>query len=176
MTGMSDRATRPLREICDRLPAYLPEILGEWGALAREDSRLQRLADDPGGTLSHVVLGLMSAALCEPANLDAQRRCIQASADHGSARRRQGVPHETLFGEYQVMRHAIWIVLQRELHAGEAHRAINLLDMAVGTATRAAIFGYHRTELEERAEWAPRIEELVREARGGAQAMAAGEG
>jgi hypothetical protein len=109
--------------------------------------------------LPKLVRGLVSMALAEVGAEERARAGLGPAFEHGEQRRRLGFPDDVLFREYQILRDALWKVVQANARQEEAHQAILCLDAAITVATRASLLGYHRPEIDASGRW----EEMARQ-------------
>lgn len=157
------------QQICDDPAAHLPGILHELTTLARREPWLAIPEDRRVSTLGPLALALVSASICEPADEDRQAAevgaCITAAVSHGAARRALGGSDEILFKDFFALREAVWAFLRRLPGADrtQAAHAILRTDVIAAFATRAALYGFHRAEIEDAGRWPGVLEQLVSE-------------
>lgn len=140
----------------------MPGILVDWREIVREEAGRALPADYSLTRLADVVLGLVEASLCEPANVAAQREQVRAAGAHGAELRRQGLSDAIVFVEFDLLRRAIWHHLQRlEPDPSSAIALIARVDHAITLATTASMYGYASPgdwETEREPEW---VEQLM---------------
>lgn len=151
-----------MRAICEDLKQHVPSVMAVWEKLVREEPWYSLPRDHRVDGLPEVVVGLVEASLCSPADYESHRQKIEAAAAHGMSRREQGVPEHLILTEYHLLRWAIW----RYLHAtfGATDRvaeAIMRIDTAITLATNASMWGYFRPEVEAQGKWEQTIERLA---------------
>jgi hypothetical protein len=152
-----------MREICDRVKAGVGEILADWDGLVREEPWFSLPADQRIDDLPEVVIGLAEAALCVPAVEEKTRQNVEAAVEHGENRRRHGIPEHLILTEYSLLRRAIWRFLVRHFHPSDLlTEAMLRLDTAIGVASNAAMWGYHREEIEAIGNWDESVERIIR--------------
>lgn len=143
-------------------PDVIPEILTAWQALAAREpwhrlptgDHLQQLAE-----LLHPLLHVAGGG--DDPGLHAAYTRI--AAEVGRRRREDAVSREALFGDFHLLRHAVWATL-RERVAGEAATlAIMRVDVAISVCIRAALLGYHQPEIGVGERWGELMEQVARE-------------
>lgn len=132
-------------------------------------------------SLPELLAGLFAALSTAGGDTTAWRELVDRAAQHGASRREQGHSEEILFGEYHLLREAIWRHLRRyadegtpDATAGAATRerrppgaeapaiaAVHRVDHGLTIATRASLLGFHRGELVASGRWSERIAELI---------------
>lgn len=150
-----------MRELGAALKEHIPEILSLWEDIARDEPWYSLPRDDRRNHLHEVVIGLVQASLCDPADVDAHEDNVWAAARHGEQRREQGLDEAQILTEYHLLRRAIWHCVQRTITPGRAFTAISRIDTAISLATMASLRGYHRRELAERGDWPQYVEMLI---------------
>ena len=89
----------------------------------------------------------------------------ETAARHATARAGEGADHARVVLEYYLLRNAVWSYFREKAASGpDEERAIMLVDLAISVATRAALLGYHRRELERQHRWGGALKRLVDEA------------
>ena len=153
-----------MKQICEDIKAHTDEVIAEWEKLVREQPWYSLPRDHRVANLPEVVVGLVEASLCDPVDREAHRQKAWAAAEHGQLRRAQGVSEMLIFTELHLLRHAIWRYLMRTVGPTDrAVDAINRIDTAMTLATNAALWGYHREEIEALGKWPESLEALVEE-------------
>ena len=155
-----------MREICRALLVGKLEILGHWRALSDGSLWLQHPPSDrdPVDSDQELIVRTIEASVCEPADEEAHRNKVWAAAAYGEQRRAQGLSEASLLTECSLLRQAFWSHIRGlPLSAEDALAAVSQIDMAISLATMAALYGYHRQELEGSGQWPSRVEELVGE-------------
>ncbi|ODT02993.1 MAG: hypothetical protein ABS52_11170 [Gemmatimonadetes bacterium SCN 70-22] len=164
-----------------RLTNDIPSILAEWRQLRLEEPRLALPDAVLLDSLPELLTGLFAAVSPASGDAAAWRELVDRAVQHGASRREQGHSEELLFGEYHLLREAIWRHLRR--YADERSRdatagasplahpppsaeasglaAIHRVDHGLTIATRASLLGFHRRELVASGRWSERIAELV---------------
>jgi hypothetical protein len=151
-----------MQRICEDLKLNVAEVIAEWERLVREHPWYTLPSEHRVDDLPDVVLGLVEASICRPVGLDAPRAKVDAAARHGEHRRQQGIPEQSIFTEYHLLRQAIWYYLVRRFgHADSVTDAIMRIDTAITVATNASLWGYHREEIESLGKWDEGMRRLV---------------
>lgn len=153
-----------MREIGRALLVGKLEIVGHWRALSEGSTWLRLPPSDQGHVdlVPEVVVGIIEASLCAPADMEAHRKKVWAAAAHGEQRRTQGLSETTLLSEFSLLRQAFWSHIRGlPVSSADALEAVSRIDMAISLATMASLYGYHREELEGSGQWPSRIEQLV---------------
>jgi hypothetical protein len=152
-----------MKEICETLKSNVAEVLVEWEHLVKEQPWFSLPAGHRIDNLPDVIVGLVEAALCDPADEGVHRQQVDAAITHGQHRREQGIPEHLMFTEYHLLRQAIWYFLHQRFGArDEVSRAILRIDSAISVATNASMWGYHRAEIEALGKWDEGVERIVR--------------
>jgi hypothetical protein len=152
-----------MKSLCEDLVTNVPEIVRTWEELLERQPWFLRPKGFRDDTLPEVVLGLISAALCEPACEEVHRKKVQAAAAMGWSRRVSGLPEHVMFTEFHVLRQAIWYYLERRYGlTEEVSQAIFRIDAALSLATNASMWGYHRSEIEALGKWEEGITRIIR--------------
>jgi hypothetical protein len=152
-----------MRSICELIKAHIPEVIAEWERLVREQPWFSLPPDHRIDHLPDVVVGLVEASLCRPQDVEAHRQKIRAACEHGTSRRARGVPEHLIFTEYHLLRQAIWYYLCRTLDPADDRvvDAMLRIDSALSTATNAAMWGYHRAEVEAMGRWEESVARIL---------------
>jgi hypothetical protein len=150
-----------MRELGTKLKEHAPEILSVWEDIIRKEPWSSLAKAHRRDHLHGVVIGLVEASLCDPADVDAHEEKVWAAARHGEERREQGLDEAQILTEYHLLRRAIWQFVRQNISPGKAFEAISRIDTAISLATMASLRGYHRRELEERGDWPQYVERLV---------------
>lgn len=159
------RPTSATIQLCRRLRADIPHILSDWQAIIDEEAGQDLPADYRLIDVGDLVLQLVEAAVCRPADLEAHRRGVLAAATHGTALRGFGIREDLIFQEYALLRRAFWYRLQwLERDGRTALDAIERIDRSITLATMATLHGYHREELEALGRWDEILRLLMHEA------------
>jgi hypothetical protein len=154
-----------MKKLGEAIQKNVSEIVTEWETMIRQQPWYSLPEEDRLEPLPAVIMGLVDAALCRPDSVEAHRANVEAAANHGRERRRHGVPEYLMFTEYHLIRQAIWYFVVRTFGASEyTAAAIMRIDGVISTSTNAAMWGYHREEIEGLGKWAEGIEGLVRSA------------
>lgn len=152
-----------MRTLCEDLKSHVSEILLEWEQRVKEEPWYSLPADHRINSLPDVIVALVEASLCNPGDVAAHRKNVDAAAEHGGHRRVQQIPEHLLFTEYHLLRQAIWYYLVRKFGSRrETADAIMSIDMAISVATNASMWGYHREEIEALGKWEEGIERIAR--------------
>lgn len=151
-----------MKEICDNLKSHISEVLVEWENLVREQPWYSLPADHRIDSLPDVIVGLANASLCSPADEQAHRSNIEAAAEHGSHRRKQGIPEHLILTEYHLLRQAIWHYLIAKFGASDrTAEAMMRIDSAISVATNSSMWGYFRPEIEAAGKWDEGIRRII---------------
>jgi hypothetical protein len=152
-----------MRAICEDIKSNVPEVMAEWERRVKSQPWFILPREERAGTLAALVAELAESALCSPPDVEAHRRAVDAAAEHGEHRRRQGIPDATLFTEYHLLRQAIWSYLAAK-HPPSAYLvdAISRIDTAITTATNASMWGYNREEIEALGKWEEGLDRITR--------------
>jgi hypothetical protein len=87
---------------------------------------------------------------------------IKAACGHGESRRRQGVPLDTIFREYEMLREATWTQLKILAPGATGFDAIFVIDGLLTIASRGSMIGFHRKEMETNHRFDAQLDELKR--------------
>jgi hypothetical protein len=152
---------RVLTDLLERVP----EILAEWKRVSSEEPWLSRPQEDRIEGVPTLVASLLNSALAEEeGDISRHREMVRAAATLGETRCAQGIPQETLFSEYHLLREALWRCLERTgAELSERAHAILHVDAAISLATRASLYGYHRGELDAMGRWPQVLEDVLDE-------------
>lgn len=151
-----------MRALGEDLKAHVPEVLVEWERLVREQPWYSLPADHRTNHLPEVIVGIVDAALCNPAALETHQRKAQAAAEHGFHRRQQDIPESLILTEYHLLRQAIWkYLLTTHGSSDRTVEAIMRIDSAITLATNASMWGYHRPEIEALGKWDEGMKRIV---------------
>ena len=151
-----------MREICEDIKSHVPEVVTEWEWRVREQPWYSLPAEHRIDNLPDVIVGLVDASLCDPADEQSHRQKIEAAAKHGQHRREQGIPEHLILSEYHLLRQAIWYYLTRKFgHTNRTATALTRIDTAITLATNASMWGCHRAEIEALGKWEEGIERIV---------------
>lgn len=151
-----------MREICEELKRSAPAVVRRWEAFVREQPWYSLPATHRVDNLPQLVVGLVEASLCTPADLESHRQKVRAAVEHGEHRRSQEIPESLIFTEYHLLRQAIWYHLVEQFGASDrTASAIMRIDTAITVATNASMWGYHRREIEALGKWDEGIERIV---------------
>jgi hypothetical protein len=151
-----------MKAICEDIKSHVQEILADWEGLVREEPWYSLPREHRIDSLPAVVVGIVDASLCAPAEKEAHRAKVAAACEHGSTRREQGIPEHLILTEYHLLRWAIWRYLHRKF--GPSDRvadAIMRIDMAITAATNASMWGYFRPEVEAQGKWEEAFDRIV---------------
>lgn len=150
-------------EICHDLKSHVPEVVAEWERLVREEPWYSLPAAERIDNLPDVVVGLVEASLCRPLDEEAHRRKIEEAAQHGRARRTQGIPEHLMPTEYHLLRRALSrYLIQKFGSSDHVTKAILEFDTAISVATNASMWGYYREEIEAIGKWEAGMERILR--------------
>ena len=141
----------------DELKAHLAEVLVEWHAITGEQPWLSMPAEARIDHLPELIRDLIDASLGDPVDEAARLRTLTAAARHGEDRRIHGFPDGLIFIEYVLLREALWRFIRQFAPPEEAGPAIMRMDSDMTVASRAALFGYHARELDERGRTMPEL-------------------
>lgn len=151
-----------MKEICEDLKRNAPAVIGRWEAFVREQPWYSLPATHRVDNLPQLVIGLVEASLCTPADIESHRQNVSAAVEHGEHRRSQEIPESLIFTEYHLLRQAIWYHLVEVFGASDrTAAAIMRIDAAITVATNASMWGYHRREIESLGKWDAGIERIV---------------
>jgi len=151
-----------MNEICEDIKRHVPDVLLEWERRVREQPWYSLPAGHRIANLPDVIVGLVEASLCSPADEEAHRRKVEAAAEHGEHRRRQGIPEHLILTEYHLLRSAIWYYLVGKFgSSARTTEAIMRIDTAITLATNASMWGYHREEIEAMGKWEEGVERMI---------------
>ena len=150
--------------LCEELRSNAPRIVALWErAVAREPWILPRQHARPD-FVPDLVTAIAAATVCVPPTRHAVRELAETAARHATGRRAEGVAHARVVLEYYFLRSAIWAYFGERHDAATAElRVILYVDVAVSVATRAALLGYYRRELEAQGSWPDALDRLVDE-------------
>ena len=152
--------------LCDALEDNIAEIVEEWKRLTGKPPWATLTTSQWVDHLPPLLHAMIDGVVCGSGSHDARRKVVEAAIRHGSDRRAQGVPLDSIFEEYYQLRTATWHLLTTragaELGQGVVAEILRL-DAAIGVATLASLRGYHRFEFEKTREWGQVIDDLVRD-------------
>jgi len=150
--------------LCDALEDNIAEIVGEWKRLTRKPPWTTLTASQWSDHLPPLLHAMIDGVVCGRGSPEARRKVVEAAIHHGAHRRALGLPMDTIFDEYYMLRTATWHLLTTragtKLGAGIVAEILRL-DAAIGVATLASLRGYHRLEVEKTREWDQVISDLV---------------
>lgn len=153
-----------VKDVCEHIKAHVAEVIAEWDRLVREEPWFTLPAEHRINSLPEVVVGLVEASLCDPADVESHRQKVHAAAEHGYHRRTQNLPETVIFTEYHLLRQAIWHYLDSVgTEPRKLLRAVSQIDLALTVATNASLWGYHREAIEALGKWDEGMERLVHE-------------
>ena len=130
----------------DRQTQELP-----WSAIAETERQ---------NNLVSVITRVIDCALSDATRDLRVEAMIGAACAHGESRRAQGIPVDSLFREYDVLRSATWGQLTTLAASPTSYGAIFVIDGLLSVATRATVLGYHRAEMHANGLWASHLDEL----------------
>ena len=148
-------------DVFDTLARHVPEIAQEWTRLTVNETRLAAPDAPCRDELLSVLDGLLAMAR-RPTRATVTALVERANAD-GICQRAAGVLDHSLLTEYTLLREAIWRTARRHGAQLTELSAMLPLDLAVATASRAALVGYYREELDAKGRSADAIEKILRE-------------
>ena len=138
----------------------IPGIMEEWD---RNTDDLPWSGLEASGKQNNLVSVMTRVIDCAMSSASRQERVnalVQAAANHGASRRKQGVAVEILFSEYDKLRAATWGHLKDLVEAPTSYDAIFVIDGLLSIASRATALGYHRAEMDARGLYAKHLEDL----------------
>jgi hypothetical protein len=153
-----------MQTLCEDLKANTPQLLRLWEqALQHEPWILPRQHARPD-FVPELIAVIADTILCAPPTRSSVLALANVAAAHASRRAMLGVDHSRVVLEYYILRNAVWTYF-REGEGGEHGelQAILFLDVAISMATRAALLGYYRRELEAEGRWEGALDRLVDE-------------
>ena len=154
-------SAKALRVLCARLRLGIPAIIADWQEIVREEAGRALPSDYSLEELAEVVLGIVEASLCRPANVRVQQQFVRAAGAHGAGMRRQGLSDALVLIEYDLLRRAIWHRLARlEADPATALALITRVDQAITLSTAASMYGYASPadwEQQRTGEWVARL-------------------
>jgi hypothetical protein len=151
-----------MKAICEHLKGHVSDVLVEWEQLVREQPWYSLPPDHRIDSLPDVIVGLVEASLCAPADVESHRRQVAAATEHGWHRRIQEIPEHLLLTEYHLLRQAIWYYLVDQFGSSDrTTAAIMRIDIAITVATNASMWGYYRSEIEALGRWNEGMERIV---------------
>jgi hypothetical protein len=148
-------------DVFDTLARHIPEIAHEWTHLTTRELRLAAPDAPCRDALLSVLGGLLDMAR-SPSRATVTALVEQATAD-GVCQRAAGVPDHSLLTEYTLLREAVWRTARRHGAQLTELSAMLPLDLAVSTASRAALVGYYRQELDASGRIDEAVEKILRE-------------
>ncbi len=148
-------------DVFDTLARHIPDIAHEWSRLTARESRMET-PDAPCRVELRAVLDAMLVMARGPGRDSVTALVDRATAD-GVCQRAAGVPDHTLLTEYTLLREAVWRTARRVGVQLNDLGAMLPLDLAVATASRAALVGYYRQELDEKGRRGEALEKILRE-------------
>lgn len=153
-----------MQEICEDLKRHTPQLLKLWEvALEREPWILPRL-HARSDFVPEVIAAIADTTLCAPPARESVLALATVAARHASARALLGVDHSRVVLEYYILRNAVWSYFHEGDNGEPAElQAILFVDVAISIATRAALLGYYRRELEAEGRWEGALDRLVDE-------------
>lgn len=144
-------------------PELIPEILTNWQTLTEREPWRRLPSGDHVQQLGALLQPLLRAADGESDDRSCHEAYARLASEIGRRRRAQAVPREALFGDFHLLRQAVWVTLRERLPAEAASAAIMRIDVAISVCTRAALLGYHHTELGPEARWQALVAQVTRE-------------
>jgi hypothetical protein len=152
-----------MKAICEDIKSHVSEVLVEWEQRVRDEPWYSLPPGHRIDSLPDVIVGLVEASLCQPADKASHRQKVEAAAEHGQHRRKQGIPEHLILTEYHLLRQALWYYLTRKFGSSDrTTEAIMRIDMAITLATNASMWGYHQQEIQALGKWEEGIERMTR--------------
>jgi hypothetical protein len=153
-----------MRALCDDLKAHTPQLVQHWEqAIELEPWILPRQHARPD-FVPDIIGAIADCILCSPPSRRSVLGLAEVAARHATSRAAGGVDHSRVVLEYYVLRNAMWTYFREGDGAGNELQAILFVDVAISIATRAALLGYYRRELEAEGRWLGALDRLVDEA------------
>ena len=152
-------------ELYPLLLGEIPEIMADWDRSTEELPWSGLKAGERQNNLVSVITRVIDCAMGSASRAERVNALIQAAANHGASRRKQGVEVEVLFAEYDKLRVATWQKLRDLVEPPISYDAIFVIDGLLSIASRATALGYHREEMEASGHWTKQIEELKKTVR-----------
>jgi hypothetical protein len=151
-----------MKHICEDIKSHVADVLDEWVNLVREEPWYSLPPDHRIDSLPDVIVGLVEASLCNPADIEAHRQKVAAAAVHGTHRREQSIPEHLILTEYHLLRQALWRYLTRRFGSSDhTTAAIMRIDVAISLASNASMWGYHREDIEGMGKWESGLERII---------------
>ncbi|HVE79463.1 MAG TPA: hypothetical protein VNA89_11400 [Gemmatimonadaceae bacterium] len=152
-----------MEQLCDDLKMHTPRIVGLWDQAVDAEPWLLPREHARSDFVPDLVHALAETTLCDRPTRESVLALAATAARHAEARAHAGVDHSRVVLEYYLLRNALWAYFDEKAESEEALGAILYLDVAISMATRAALLGYYRGELETRGRWEGALERLVDE-------------
>jgi len=138
----------------------IPGIMEEWDRNTDELPWAGLESSSKQNNLVSVLTRIVDCAMSSASRSERVNALVQAAANHGASRHKQGVEVEVLFTEYDKLRAATWRHLKDLVEAPTSFDAIFVIDGLLSIASRATALGYHRVEMERRGLYAKHLEDL----------------
>lgn len=148
-------------DVLDTLARHIPEIAQEWTRLTTRETRLAVPGAPCRDTLLAVLGGLLEMAR-DPSRATVTSLVDRAIGD-GACQRAAGVPDHSLLTEYTLLREAVWRTARKHGAQLTDLAAMLPLDLAVATASRAALVGYYGEELDASGRRDDALDKILRE-------------
>jgi hypothetical protein len=151
-----------MERLCEQLRASLHGVVRSWNEMMRGTPLDSVKGTERLDNVPDLVLGMVEASLCNPADRASHEEKVAAAVKHGEVRREQGFSEELLFEEYDALRKAFWRTIRAiEDDAERCTMGILRIDLAMTLATHASMRGFFRKEIEATGDWDQEIRELA---------------
>jgi hypothetical protein len=153
-----------MQAICDELKTHTPQLLTLWEEALEQEPWILPRQHARSDFVPELIGAIADTILCAPPSRPSVLALAEVAARHATSRAAVGADHSRVVLEYYILRNAVWSYF-REGDTGEREelQAILFVDVAISMATRAALLGYYRRELEAEGRWEGALDRLVDE-------------
>ena len=153
-----------MRAICDQLKANQPRLIDLWERAIDHEPWILPRQHAQADFVPDVISAIADAILCSPPSRASVMMLAETAARHATARAVEGTDHGRVVLEYYLLRNAVWTYFrEKDVGDEEELQAILFVDIAISMATRGALLGYYRSELERQERWEGALDRLVDE-------------
>ena len=158
-----------MQALCDDLKSNTRAIALLWDVAVDLEPWILPRQHARSDFVPELVSLIADCILCSRPSRESVLALAQAAARHAGARASSGADATRVVFEYYLLRNAMWTYFRQRNSPpaggtdGKEVQAILFVDVAISMATRAALLGYHRPELEAQDRWSGALDRLVDE-------------
>jgi hypothetical protein len=154
-----------MRAICDELKGQTAKLILLWEQAVEQEPWVLPAKHARSDFVPDLISAIADTMLCAPPTRPSVLALADVAARHATARAAEGADHSRVVLEYYLLRNAVWSYFREgDDGAREELQAILFVDVAISMATRAALLGYYRGQLEAEGRWDGALDRLVDEA------------